>query len=332
MARTIQTPPSNGIARAVALTVSLAALLALLWVARATLLTVFAGMLAGIGLRAAADGIRRLTRLPIVACVWLALVVCALAIGGAIVLAGPGIAEQLAQLQRAFGPALSRALAAFDATSLLPNFEVLVSSAGGLVYGALGGAMAVLIVAFIAIAGALEPELYRDGALQLFPPPQRARLAAVLHDLMRTLRTWLVARLLSMCVTGVLVGIGLSTLHVPLAGALAVLAGLLAFIPNIGAFIAGAPAVVLAFASRPRLALIVLLMYVLVHFIDDFFVTPFVDRQMVRLPPILTLVAQIILGLAAGGLGVMLAAPVVATLLVLVRRLWVEPLDRQDAA
>jgi len=65
-------------------------------------------------------------------------------------------------------------------------------------------------------------------------------------------------------------------------------------------------------------------MYVVVHVLDDFVVAPIVERKVVKLPPILTLVAQIVLGAAAGAAGVMLAAPLVAASIVVVRRLWVE--------
>lgn len=311
---------------------------------RGTLLLVFAGALLGIGIYAAAQLFARVSRLPIAACVWIAVALgaalglaAAAAGGGALVMQWELLSQTfhdalVAALRELKGvPAISSALAKFDPSSALANAGAFLQSAGGIVSGAFGLLIGVLLILFVAVAGALEPALYRRGFLALFAVPQRERLSIVLDEIVHTLRTWLVARLLSMCVTGVLVWIGLSILRVPLAGALGALAGALAFVPNIGAFIAGAPAIVIALAMSPRLALLVLFTYWLVHAIDDFFVSPFIERRMVRLPPILTIVAQLTLGIATGTIGVMLAAPLVAVSIIIVKRLWVDALERQVA-
>jgi predicted PurR-regulated permease PerM len=49
-----------------------------------------------------------------------------------------------------------------------------------------------------------------------------------------------------------------------------------------------------------------------------------VQRKVVHLPPGLTLCAQVILGVLAGFLGLLLATPLVAALVVLVRTIYVE--------
>lgn len=310
------------------------------WIARGTLLLVFAGALLGIALRSAAEWMHRVTRVPVVAAVWIAVAGAVLVTAGALMLGGGAIVAQwdelggmlheaylatLRQIQSI--PGAAAWFSSFDAAAALRNAGGFLQQAGGIVSGALGVAVAALVIVFVAVAGALEPSLYREGFLSLFPIPMRVRMNLVIHEIVSTLRTWLVARLMSMAVTGGLVTIGLSILHIPLAGALGVLAGALAFIPNIGAIVAGAPAVIIAFAMSPRLALVVLITYWLVHFIDDFLLSPFIERRMVRLPPILTLVAQITLGLTAGSLGIMLAAPLVALSIVVVERLWVDSLQ-----
>jgi predicted PurR-regulated permease PerM len=312
----------------------------LAWFLRGTLLLVFAGGLFGIALRGCAEGVARVTRVPVVPAVWLVAVLTATALAGATVLGGGALIAQWTQLWQTFRdafaamvnelarvPAIANALAAFDPSTLLSQSGAVLAGAGGVLSGTFGFALAIIVVIFVAIAGALEPSLYRDGFVALFPSRSRPRVVAVIDEIVRTLRTWLLARAGSMCITGLLVGLGLALLHIPLAGALGALAGVLAFIPNIGAFLAGAPAVIIAFAMNPRLALAVLIMYWAVHFIDDFFVSPLIERKMVRLPPILTLVTQIALAIAAGTLGVMLAAPIAVVSIVLVQRLWVDRVE-----
>lgn len=155
----------------------------------------------------------------------------------------------------------------------------------------------------------------------------------MLLEIGESLRWWLIARLIAMIILAALVTIGLSIVGIPLAGVLGIIAGLLAFVPNIGAIIAALPALVLAFAISPERALAVLVMYAACHFLDDFFIVPIAERKVVQLPPALTITMQVVLALPGGFLGIMLAAPLTACGIILVRRFWVEDvLDQRSAA
>lgn len=310
----------------------------IVWYAHDTLLLVFAGILLALVLRTAAKWLATRLHLPIALGVWTTALAGIVLAGAAVAAPGNAVAVQIAAVRDTLPGAITDLLTHLrtttagiwiaanlpSASAILPDGAHLLSRAGGILSGAFGAMVAVLVIAFISIAGALEPELYVSGLVQLFPANRRARIRGVLVEAGDTLCIWFTARLLTMAVTATLVTIGLTILHIPLAGGLGVLAGVLAFVPNIGAFIAAAPAVVIAFAHSPASALAVAVMYVVVHVLDDFVVAPVVERKVVKLPPILTLVAQIVLGAAAGAAGVMLAAPLVAASIVVVRRLWVE--------
>ena len=296
-------------------------------------LLVFGGALLGLLLRTASDALARRLRLSAVVAVWMTVAIAAAVIAGTFALLGAAAASQIAQLRQTLPPAIHDALVQLRNTPVpvLPDAERLFTRAAGLLSSAAGAFIGLLVVLFVAIAGALEPQLYASGFVLLFPSRYRARVRAVLAEVASTLRAWMIARLITMTVTTLLVTAGLTVLRIPLAGALGVIAGLLAFVPNIGAFIAALPALALAFVAGPRAVVAVAVMYVVVHILDDFAVAPFVERQVVKLPPVLTLVAQLVLGLAAGALGVMLAAPIVAATIVVVRRLWVEDVADGDS-
>lgn len=310
----------------------------IVWYAHDTLLLVFAGILLSLVLRRAAEWTAKTFRTRIVLAVWVTGVVGLIVVGAGVAGLGNAVAAQIATLRDILPGAISDVVQHLrtmpigiwiannlpNASALSPDMGHLLSRAGGILSGALGAIVAILVIVFVSIAGALEPDLYLNGIVQLFPASRRARIRSVLIETGHTLCTWFAARLLTMAVTATLVTVGLTILHIPLAFGLGILAGVLAFIPNIGAFIAAAPAVVLAFVQSPTAAVAVAIMYVVVHVLDDFLVAPTVERRLVKLPPILTLVAQIILGVAAGAVGVMLAAPLVAASIVIVRRLWVE--------
>jgi len=316
----------------------LAVVALIVWYAHDTLLLVFAGILLALALRTAAEFTAKTFHMRIVWAVWVTAIAGLVLVGVAMAAVGNAAATQIAALRDTLPGALTDLLQHLrttpigiwiannlpHASAVIPDMAHLLSHAGGILSGALGAIVAIFVIAFVSIAGALEPELYVNGLVQLFPANRRARIRSVFIEIGHTLCTWFIARLFTMAVTATLVTVGLTILHIPLAVGLGVLAGMLAFIPNIGAFIAAAPAVVLAFVQNPTAALEVAIMYLIVHVLDDFVVAPVVERKVVKLPPILTLVAQIILSVASGAAGVMLAAPLVAASIVIVRRLWVE--------
>jgi predicted PurR-regulated permease PerM len=121
--------------------------------------------------------------------------------------------------------------------------------------------------------------------------------------------------MLSMATVGIIVALGLWALGVPLAGTLGVIAALMTFIPNVGPILSVVPAALLAFAISPVKGLLTVLLFIFVHFLEGNIIRPLLERQIVRLPPALTLTMQLLLAVIAGPLGVALAAPLTAAAL-----------------
>lgn len=172
-----------------------------------------------------------------------------------------------------------------------------------------------VVVLFTSIFLALEPDFYLRGLRRLTPVRHRAQLDVCLAGAGAALQSWLVAKLVSMVVIGVLVALGLWALRVPLPGTLGLIASLLTFIPNLGPVLSVVPAALLAFAISPVRGLLTLLLFGLVHFLESNVVTPLAERTIVRLPPALTLAVQLLLASMTGLLGVAIAAPLTAVLL-----------------
>ena len=127
-----------------------------------------------------------------------------------------------------------------------------------------------------------------------------------------------------MAVIGVCTGAGLWLLGIPLPLTLAVLAGIMNFVPNIGPIIAGVPAVLLGLQQGTNVALYVLLFYFLLQFAESYFLTPLIDQHQVSIPPGLMLSAQLVLGVIAGFLGLLLATPLTVLAMILVNDLVVQ--------
>jgi predicted PurR-regulated permease PerM len=167
----------------------------------------------------------------------------------------------------------------------------------------------------------------------LLAPSIRSRGDQVLRASARTLRNWLVAQLIAMSAVGTLTALGLWLAGVPLAFALGLIAGLLAFIPNIGPIIAIAPALLLAFPEGLTTLLVVLAIYIGVQALESYVITPLLQQEKVSLPPALVISTQLLFGVLFGILGLMLATPIAALTMTVVKLIYVEDyLERESLA
>jgi predicted PurR-regulated permease PerM len=202
--------------------------------------------------------------------------------------------------------------------------DAVVQSATGAARRLVDGLVALVIVIFTGVYLAAHPQPYIRGLLRLFPIPRRQRIGEVLYAAGYTLRWWLFGQLLAMTVVGLLMGIGLAIIGVPLAFALGVVAGLFEFIPTIGPVIGLAPALVLALTQEPTTALWVLGLYGIVQTIESYLLTPLVQQRVIHLPPVVTIVTQVFFGWTVGALGLLVAVPLVAVIMTAVQMLYVE--------
>jgi predicted PurR-regulated permease PerM len=178
---------------------------------------------------------------------------------------------------------------------------------------------AFLLVLFIAAYIGADPALYHGGLLELFPPRQRPRVALTLSDLATTLRRWLVTQLIAMLVIGAVTTVFLFVIHVKAALPLGILAGILKFIPIVGSIFAAIPAIAMAFIDSPHKALVVAVGYFVIQFVENHLLVPVLMKHGVNIPPALTLGIQALMALLFGFLGLLVAVPLLAAILTIVR-------------
>jgi predicted PurR-regulated permease PerM len=201
-----------------------------------------------------------------------------------------------------------------------------MSQVTGLASRASGFLVGMVIVLFVGIYTALEPDLYQRGIVLLVPLEKRERAREVITAVGYNLRWWMLGQLFSMAVVGMLIGLGLWWLGVPLALTLGLLAGAAELVPNVGPVVAAAPGVMVALANDGKFAIYVIVLYVVVQFVESYLLMPLVQRSVVWLPPAVTILAIVLLGIASGLLGVLVAAPLTVTIIILVKMLYVEDL------
>jgi predicted PurR-regulated permease PerM len=181
-----------------------------------------------------------------------------------------------------------------------------------------------LLILFLAIYVAAEPTLYHAGLMHLFPHPARQRAGDVLSSIAVVLRKWLVTQVIAMVTLGVVWAVALLTLHVKAALALAVIAGFLEFIPTVGPTMAVIPALAMALLDSPQKAFAVLGVYLIIQAVESNLLIPMLMRGQINLPPALTIAAQALMTFGFGFLGLMVAVPLTAAVMVPVKLLYVE--------
>lgn len=307
------------------------------WFAAHSLLVLFAAILLAIFLHALSDLLRRVvpvsngTSTMIVVVLLLAIVVMG------VWLLSPRIAQQLADLTdnlpRAFAGIADRLRQSGVGRWLLgfvPQIQELTNRGAGVLAPAswifstsVGFIVNVVIILFVGLYLALDPDRYVRGFQLLIPPAQRGQTRHILIAMAQTLRYWTLGRILLMLLNGVLTGIGLWLLGVPLALTLGLIAGLLNFVPNLGPIVASVPAILIGLLQSPTQALYVAILYVVLQTLDGYVFTPIVQQRTVNLPPALTIASQLIMGVLLGAWGILLATPLVAAATVLINKAYV---------
>ncbi len=324
------------------------ALLVFTWVFAATLLLIFTGVLLGVALNAMTHVLGRYVTLPHPVRLAIVCIVLAAALAGVAYLGGATIAEQASALSKTIKSQLGNVKTFLDSRGIdtsffdfgsaasadtsapatapaatshgaLPSAGAIASSGGAIVsqtlkllLGTISAVGNFFIVLFLGLAFAAQPGLYRQGLLFVVPAKQRSRAAVIIDGISETLERWLIAQIIVMLAVGVVTWIGLAIIGIPGSFILGIQAGLLAFIPTVGAIIGGMIVVLASLASGWIAALSALVLFLGVHAMESYVLTPILQRQALDIPPATLFAFQILLGVVFGIWGLALALPLVA--------------------
>jgi predicted PurR-regulated permease PerM len=330
-------------------TVGFAALLLFTWYFAATLFLIFAGMLLGVALNAMTNMLGRVVRLPHSLRLTIVCLVLAGLLSGVVFLGGATIAQQATALSGTIKSQLVGVKAFLERNGIdtsyfdlgnpaatpgasstpetpgaapahnLPSAGALASSGGAIVSQTfkllLGTVSAVgnfFIVLFLGLAFAAQPSVYRKGLLFMAPARHRARATVIVDHIGETLERWLIAQIITMFAVFFVTWIGLAIIGIQSSFILGIQAGLLAFVPTVGALLGGLIVVLASLASGWVAAASAFVLFLGVHALESYILTPIIQRQALDIPPATLFAFQILLGVVFGIWGLALALPLMA--------------------
>ena len=191
------------------------------------------------------------------------------------------------------------------------------------VFGIVEVLISIFSVGVMGLYLAVHPALYREWLIALFPPIHRDLVRDVLTDCGDSLRAYIVGLLLAMSFLATLTAVGLTVLHVPYALTFGVFTGLATIVPFFGTLLATALPVLFVIGGPDggTRAIWVVVIGIVVHLIEGNVVAPLIMSKKVDLPPVLTIVFVLIVGSLLGPLGLLVAVPGLAVIMVIVRRI-----------
>jgi predicted PurR-regulated permease PerM len=310
----------------------------LLWYVSKVVLLIFAGLLLAILLRVPTNWLRNHTPLPGPAALIVVLLVVLALLGAAGMYVAPSIDTQLDELTQTLPQGVSQLRDQIERYTwvqqlsgsmpslqqMLPQPGAMLSRLGGVFSDVFSISANILVVVVVGFFLALQPQMYLNGVISLFSRPRRERTREVLQAVGYSLEWWLLSRLFSMTVIGIATGIGLWLLDVPFVLTLAVVSGLLNFVPFVGTLLALIPVALVALMQSPMTLVYVLVFYTVVQMVESYFLTPMVQQQAIKIPPVLAITMQLLMMVLVGLSGFLLAVPLTAVGMVLVKLLYIE--------
>lgn len=325
------------------------AIILTIWLLREVLVVVFAGALLAVILHGVSHLLHRFTGLPYWAALIIVLLLVLVAAGGLGFAVGPRLGAQAAALHdeviqqaRKLQNHLSQTQWGHLVLEQVPTSLGGEKSAGvpglpsgfaGSIAGILGTAFGLFTTLFvIVIAGiylAASPAIYVNGALRLVSVKHRPMAKELFLAAGSSLWAWSAGQALDMTVVGILSGVGLWLIGVPLALMLGVVAGLANFVPYIGAIAGAVPAMLIAFSVGSGQGLETIALFAVVQGFEGNVMAPLIQNRAVHLPPALTILSQTAFGAILGIPGLIFATPLTAALLAVFARA-TTPVDVKD--
>jgi predicted PurR-regulated permease PerM len=191
--------------------------------------------------------------------------------------------------------------------------------------GLIGGIMANLfLLTTITLYLFANPMVYYRALLLMVPPASENQAVSILNEIRQAISAWMGSLALSIFIVSTLTAFFLGVIYgIPNALAMGILAGLAGFIPNLGYYLGLIPIALFTLVYNPVLVIPAWLTYALINEFDGKILQPRLTQKTLSIPAGIVLPFQLISAALFGFFGIMLAIPILAMTMILVRELYV---------
>lgn len=219
-------------------------------------------------------------------------------------------------------PAWVRAVAPERAAS---SIQPSIGTTGVRIFQSLVRALAYFaLAAILTLYLLIEARVTVAWLLAFVPGNRRAQVQATATECRRVIGAYVLGNSLTSLFAAVFVFVAMSILHVPAALLLALLAGLCDFIPVLGFILSAIPAILLALTVSTQSAMIVVVVFLAYHAIENYFIGPRVYGDQLRLSNVAVVMAFAVGAELAGVVGALVALPFAAAYPA-IERIWLRP-------
>ena len=231
----------------------------------------------------------------------------------------PALVIQVTKLITEFPSFIARVLPYWniDAGTIGQQIAPLGENVVKLTVGIFSNAVAIMTVLVFAFYFLLEREHAEEMVTAMVGMGVAKDVMDVLRKVERRLGAWVRGELVLMIFVGIFSYIGLFLLRVDFALPLAIVAGVLEIVPLIGPTVSAVPAVLVALATSPLLAVSVVVLYFFIQQFENNVLVPIVMKKSIGLSPLITILSLMVGGKIAGIAGAVLSIPVMLIVQVL---------------
>lgn len=241
----------------------------------------------------------------------------------------PGFVDQLvtakwiANLDRNLNGSISAATE--NAINYLTDSNNWPSLVGGVLQvgiGAATGAVGFLVVVILSIYFMASIESMKHYVSKLVSASKRERFMELTDQVTYSVGRWVMGQVTVAAIHAVVLFVFLSIVSAPYAPLLAVVAFVLAIVPLIGSVSAAVVATLISLVTSPTLAITVGIFYLVYLQVEAYLISPRVMKRAVQVPAALVVIAALMGGTLLGILGAVIAIPMAASVLLIVREVW----------
>jgi len=182
-----------------------------------------------------------------------------------------------------------------------------------------GGIFSFILILVLTFYMVVEESAIKKLVWSLAPEKNQTYIMHLINRIQLKMGHWLRGQLILSLSLAIMSYIGFKILGINYALVLALLVGLFSFIPYMGAVLGALPAIFIAFAQSPLLAILVIILFYIIQFIEGNFLQPKIMQKAVGLNPIISILAVLAGFKLAGVIGAVLSIPVATALAIFIK-------------